>query len=390
MKKETLVNHPPRVDLPPENRAVVAPIYQTVKFEFEDLEQTLEYLNGGRQGFFYTRASNPTARQLELTLAQLQGREDCLTTSSGIGAMAQTLLALTKQGDHVLCFVETYGPTRYLVRNLLTRFGVIHTMLSIEDVAGVERTLASRPTRLLIFESPTNPVTKVADVAALTRLARAHGALTVLDNTFAGLHQHGQYDIDLFVHSLTKFASGAGDVMGGAVIARSELIRALRADFSTLGGVLDPHAAFLIQRGLKTYFARYRAQSATAGRIAELLVAHSAVERVHYPGLPSHPQYALARTQMAEAGSIVTFDLRGGAVAAARFVDALGLFALTPSLGSTESLVLAPQMMTLRDLSPEQRRISGIGPGTVRLAIGLEDGEDLAADVVRALEAAAV
>ena len=388
MKKETLVNHPPRVDLSPENRPIVAPIYQTVKFEFEDLEQTLEYLNGGRQGFFYTRASNPTARQLELTLAQLQGREDCLTTSSGIGATAQTLLALTKQGDHVLCFVETYGPTRYLVRNLLTRFGVAHTMLSIEDVAGVERTLASRPTRLLIFESPTNPVTKIADIAALTRLARAHGALTVLDNTFAGLHQHGEYDIDLFVHSLTKFASGAGDVMGGAVIARSELVRALRADFGALGGVLDPHAAFLIQRGLKTYFARYRAQCATAQRIAELLAAHSAVERVHYPGLPSHPQYALARAQMKEAGSIVTFELRGGAVAAARFVDALELFSLTPSLGATESLVVAPQMMTVRDLSPEQRRISGIGPGTVRLALGLEDGEDLAADVTHALEAA--
>ncbi|MGH8218958.1 MAG: trans-sulfuration enzyme family protein [Steroidobacteraceae bacterium] len=389
MKKETRVNHPPHVDLPPENRAVVAPIYQTVKFEFGDLEQTLEYLNGARRGFFYTRTSNPTTRQLELTLAQLQGREECLTTASGIGAIAQTLLALTKQGDHVLCFIESYSPTRYLVRSLLARFGVAHTMLSIEDVAGMERALASRPMRLLIFESPTNPVTKIADIGALTKLARAHGALTVLDNTFAGPHQHGEYDIDVFVHSLTKFASGAGDVMGGAVIARSELIRSLRADFAALGGALDPHAAFLIQRGLKTYFVRYRAQCATAQRIAELLAAHSAVERVHYPGLPSHPQYALARAQMKDAGSIVSFDLRGGAQAAGRFVDALELFALTPSLGSTESLVVAPQMMTLRDLSPEQRRHSGIAPGTVRLAIGLEDGEDLAADVARALEAAA-
>ena len=388
MKKETSVNHPPRVDLPPGNRAVVAPIYQTVKFEFEDLEQTLEYLNGGRPGFFYTRASNPTVRQLELTLAQLQGREDCLTTSSGIGAIAQTLIALTKQGDHILCFIETYGPTRYLVRNLLARFGVAHSMLSIEDIEGAGRVLASRPTRLVVFESPTNPVTKIADIETLTKLARARGALTVLDNTFAGLHQHGEYDIDVFLHSLTKFASGAGDVMGGAVIARSELIRGLRADFGTLGGVLDPHAAFLIQRGLKTYFVRYSAQCAAAQRIAELLAAHAAVERVHYPGLSSHPQYALARAQMREPGSIVTFDLRGGAEAAGRFVNALELFALTPSLGSTESLVVAPQMMTVRDLSPEQRRLAGIGPGTVRLAIGLEEGEDLAADVTRALEAA--
>jgi len=176
--------------------------------------------------------------------------------------------------------------------------------------------------------------------------------------------------------------------MGGAVIARNELIRGMRTDFGVLGGVLDPHAAFLIQRGLKTYFVRYRAQCATAQRIAEMLTAHSAVERVHYPGLPSHPQYGLARAQMREAGSIVTFDLRGGPQAAGRFVDALELFTLTSSLGSTESLVVAPQMMTVRDFSPEQRRLSGVSPGTVRLAIGLEDAEDLAGDVLRALDAA--
>jgi cystathionine beta-lyase/cystathionine gamma-synthase len=388
MKKETRVSHPPAVELPPGNRPVVAPIYQSVKFEFEDLEQTLEYLRGERPGFFYSRASNPTTRQLEVTLAELQGREDCLTTSSGVGAVAQLLLALTQQGDHVACFVETYNPTRYLIRRLLGRFGIAHTMLSIEDLTGLERTLASRPTKLVIFESPTNPVTKVADIAAITRLAQAHGALTVIDNTFAGLHQHGEYDVDIFVHSLTKYASGTGDVMGGAVIARGEIIRSLRADFGVLGGVLDPHSAFLIQRGLKTYFVRYRAQCASAQLIAELIAAHPVVQRVHYPGLPSHPHHQLARAQMREFGSIVTFDLAGGEPAA-RFVDALELFALTASLGSTESLVVAPQMMSVRELTPEQTRMSAVTPGTVRLSIGLEDPEDLAADVSRALAAAA-
>ncbi len=388
MKKETRVNHPPRVDLDPDNRPVVAPIYQSVKFEFESLEQTLEYLHGERRGFFYSRASNPTTRQLEVTLAELQGREDCLTTGSGVAAIAHLLLALTRQGDHLICFIETYNPTRYLIRRLLGRFGVTHTMLSIEDLPGVERVLASQRTRLVLFESPTNPVTKVADIAALTRLARAHGALTVLDNTFAGVHQHGEYDIDVFVHSLTKYVSGAGDVMGGAVIASGDVIRGLRADFGVLGGVLDPHAAFLIQRGLKTYFVRYRTQCATAERIAERLAAHPGVERVHYPGLPSHPQHALARAQMREFGSIVAFDLRGGPEAAARFVDALELFALTPSLGSTESLVVAPQMMSGGDLTVEQARLSAVTPGTVRLSIGLEDPDDLAEDVARALAAA--
>lgn len=388
MKRETRVNHPPSADPPAGNRPVVPPIYQSVKFEFDDLDATLAYLEGRRPGYFYTRASNPTTRQLELTLAELQGREDCLATGSGVAALANLLIGLTRQGDHVVCFIETYGPTRYLIRRLLGRFGVTHSLLSIEDLAGVERALAAQPTRLLLFESPTNPVTKVADIETLTRLAHRHGALAVLDNTFAGLHQHGDYDIDVFVHSLTKYASGAGDVMGGAVIARSEIIRGLRSDFGVLGAVLDPHAAFLIQRGLKTYFVRYRAQCATAGRIAEQLAAHAAVGRVHYPGLASHPAHALAAAQMRDFGTVVAFDLRGGPAAAARFVDALELFALTPSLGSTESLVVAPQMMSSRDLDEEQVRLSGLTPGTVRLSIGLEDPDDLADDVAQALEAA--
>ena len=387
MKKSTRVNHPPPVDLAADNHAVVAPIYQSVKFEFDTLVETERYLRGERPGFFYTRASNPTTRQLELLLAELQGREECLVTASGVGAIAQALLALTKQGDHILCFVETYNPTRYLVRRLLGRFGVTHTMLSIEDTAGIERALAAHPTRLVWFESPTNPVTKVADIPEITRLARKAGALVVMDNTFAGLHQHGEYDIDVFVHSLTKYASGAGDVLGGAVIGRGELIRSLRTDFGALGGTLDPHAAYLILRGLKTYFVRYKAQSASAQHIAEALACHPAVARVHYPGLPSHPQHALARAQMRDFGTIVSFDLKGGAEASSRFADALELFAMAASLGSTESLVVTASMMGGRDLTADQQAASAITEGTVRLSIGLEDVDDLVADVSQALSA---
>ena len=385
MKKRTRVNHPPQVEVPADNRALVAPIYQTVKFEFDDLDETMRFLQGGRPGFFYSRTSNPTTRQLELTLAELQGREECLTTASGIAAVSQTLISLTKQGDHILCFVETYNPTRNVIRRLLSRFGVTFTMLSIEDVAGIERVLTTQPTRLVVFESPTNPVTKIADIAAITRLARAKGALTVLDNTFAGLHQHGEFDVDVFVHSLTKYASGAGDVMGGAVIAKAELIRQMRHDFGSMGGALDPHAAFLIQRGLKTYFLRYSAQCASALRVAELLAGHAAVERVRYPGLPAHPQHALAKAQMKEFGTVVTFDLKGGLEAGKRFCEALELFAMAASLGSGESLVMAPQMMRNRELTPEQQKAAAVGEGTVRLSIGLEDIEDLLEDVSQAL-----
>jgi cystathionine beta-lyase/cystathionine gamma-synthase len=388
MKKPTLVNHPPVVELPPGNRPLVAPIYQSVKFEFENLAETERYLRGERPGFFYTRTANPTNRQLELLLAELQGRDDCLVTASGVGAIAETLLALTRAGDHILCFVETYNPTRYLIRRVLARFGVTHTMLSIEDTAGIERALQAQPVRLVFFESPTNPLTRIADIGALVRAARAAGALTVMDNTFAGFHQHGEYEVDVFVHSLTKYASGAGDVLGGAVIARAELIRTLRSDFSALGGTLDPHAAFLILRGMRSYFLRYQAQAASALRIAQLLASHAAVARVHYPGLPTHPQHELAARQMRDFGSIVSFDLRGGEAAGRRFADALELFALTPSLGSGESLIVTAHIMGARELDAEQQRISGVTPGTVRLSIGLEDLDDLIEDVTRALAAA--
>ena len=388
MRKTTRVNHPPPVELPAGNRAVVAPIYQSVKFEFDTVAETETYLRGGRAGFYYTRASNPTTRQLELLLAELQGRDDCLVTASGVGAIAQTLLALANQNDHIICFVETYNPTRYLIRRLLARFAVTHTLLGIEDLAGVERVLAERPTRLVFFESPTNPVTRIADIAALTTLARAAGALTVMDNTFAGFHQHGDFEVDVFVHSLTKYASGAGDVMGGAVIARGELIRAMRSDFAMLGGTLDPHAAFLILRGLKTYFVRYQAQCASAARIAQYLAGHAAVARVHYPGLPTHPQHALAARQMQDFGSIVSFDLKGGASAARRCADSLQLFALAASLGSTDSLVMTAQTLGRGELTAEQQRISAITEGTVRLSIGLEDTDDLLADLASALDTA--
>jgi len=387
MKKPTRVNHPPRIDLAPDNHPVVAPIYQTVKFEFDSLDETMKSLRGERPGFFYTRASNPTTRQLEMTLAELQGREDCLVTASGVGAIAQTLIALTKAGDHIICFIETYNPSRYLIRRLLGRFGVTNTMLSIEDIEGVQRTLAAQPTKLVFFESPTNPVTKIADIAALTRLARAKGAITVMDNTFAGFHQHGELDVDVFVHSLTKYASGTGDVMGGAVIGSAALIRSMRTDFGALGGSLDPHAAFLVQRGLKTYFVRYRQQCANAMKVAEVLAGSPAVERVHYPGIPTHPQFALANAQMKEFGTIVSCDFKGGAQAGNRFAESLKLFYLTASLGSTESLVVAPQMMRGRDLTAEQLRMSGVTEGTVRLSVGIEDIDDLVEDIQQALAA---
>jgi cystathionine beta-lyase/cystathionine gamma-synthase len=385
MKEKTRLVHAPQTLPPEDNRALVAPIYQSVKFEHSTVAETLRSLRGEKEGFFYSRSANPTTRQLELTLAGLQGREDAIVCASGVGAIAQTLLGLLKSGDHVLCFVETYAPTRTLLKRTLHRYGVRHTMLSIEDDAGIERVLKSTPTRLVIFESPTNPVTRIADIAHITRQARAAGALTVLDNTLAGLHQHGDTDVDLFIHSLTKYASGHGDVMGGAVIGSAELLRWLRPDFVLLGGVLDPHAAWLIQRGLKTYMMRYEAQSESALRIAQYLEAHDRISRVHYPGLARHPRHELAARQMRHFGTVVSFDLRAGAAAGDRFADALALFAIAASMGSPESLIIPPGLMGPHDLPPDLAALSGIDPGTVRLSIGLEDPDDLIADIEQAL-----
>jgi cystathionine beta-lyase/cystathionine gamma-synthase len=387
MKEKTRLVHPPQVAVPPENLPLVAPIYQSVKFEHDTVAETLASLRGEKQGFFYSRSANPTTRQLERTLADLQGREEAIVCASGVGAIAQTLLGLLKSGDHVLCFVETYAPTRALIRRVLARFGVRHTMLSILDDAGIERVLKSTPTRLVIFESPTNPINRIADIGHITRLARSSGALTLLDNTLAGFHQHGDTDVDLFLHSLTKYASGHGDVMGGAVIGSSELIRRLRPEFTLLGGVLDPHAAWLVQRGLKTYQFRYEAQCAAALAVAQYLASHAKVARVHYAGLPGHARHELAQRQMRHFGTIVSFDLRAGSGAGDRFADQLKLFAIAASMGSPESLIIPPGLMGPPDLPVELAGLSGIDPGTVRLSLGLEDPEDLLADIGQALDA---
>src|SRR5277367_1447034 len=285
MKKNTLVNPPAAVPVAVDNRPLVAPIYQSVKFSFDDTGETQRYLHGEREGFFYSRQANPTLKQLQLLLAQLQGRDDCLLTGSGVATIAASLLSLCKQGDHILAFVESYGPTRYIVQHLLAKFGVTHTLLSIEDLEGIERVLRDTPTRLAVFESPTNPVTKIADIEHLTLHARRAGALTVLDNTFAGFHNHGAYDIDIYLHSLTKYASGHGDVMGGAIISNDALISQMRKDIGTMGPTLDPHAAFLIQRGMRTYFLRYERQCANAFAVSQFLKSHRHVKQVFYPGL---------------------------------------------------------------------------------------------------------
>lgn len=385
MKTNTFTNHPPSVTVAPDNLPLVAPIYQSVKFAFDDVYEAERHGRGEREGYAYSRIDNPTLQLLQQTLATLQGRTHCLLAPSGVAAVSLTLQALCQQGDHLIMFAEGYGPTRVMVKRVLARYGVRHTVLSIEDHQGIAQILSTTPTRLMVFESPTNPMLKVADLGFLCKLAQQHGCVTVMDNTLAGLHSHGQYPVDVFVHSLTKYANGHGDVLAGAVIMNEALHAQLHPEFIAMGAMLDPHAAFLIQRGLKTYGLRYERACQNALAIAEFLAHHPAVGAVHYPGLTSHPQHQLARQQSADGGGVVTFTLAGTTEQANECVQKLQLFKLASSLGSTESLVLPPSMLQARDLKAEQRAWAGITDTTIRLSIGIEDISDLLSDLTQAL-----
>ncbi len=215
MKSDTKVNHATQDTLPGDNHPLVPPLHRSVKYTFPSLEETERAFRSEREGFFYARYGNPTTRQLETLLAELQHREGALATSSGMSAIATCLFSLLRQGDHILMFIESYRPSRYFVRNMLGRFGVTHSLLSIHDHDAIAEAAKREETRVILFESPTNPITRIADIEFITRTARENRLLTILDNTFAGFHNHGQYPIDIYLHSLTKFASGHGDAMGG-------------------------------------------------------------------------------------------------------------------------------------------------------------------------------
>jgi cystathionine beta-lyase/cystathionine gamma-synthase len=385
MKKETRVTHQPDVELPEGNSSVIRPVYRSVKFTYPNIEASMTH-EARERGFDYTRDSNPTTRQLELLAAELQDRDDAIAAASGMAAIWLALLGNLQSGDRVVIFVESYRPTRVAVRNMLPRFRIEHTMVGVHDLDAIERAFADPATKLAVFEAPTNPMLQVPDIAAIVELAQRHSVITVLDNTFAGLHNHGTFGIDYFVHSLTKYANGHGDVMGGIVIGEKRRIRALRPQAVNLGATMDPGVSYLMLRGLRTYYLRYRRHSENALAVAEFLAKRGEVERVYYPGLPSDPNHGLAARQMQDFGGVVTFDLRADKEKTWAFIDALEIFATTASLGSTDSLVAPCKLYLGGDLSAEELARAGIGDGTVRLAVGIEHADDLIADLAQALE----
>jgi cystathionine beta-lyase/cystathionine gamma-synthase len=383
MKKETRVTHQPKVELPDGNRSLVDPVYRSVKFTFPTIESGMT-VEARRDGFDYMRDANPTTRQLERLSAELQDRDDAVCVASGMAAVWLSVVGNLSAGDRIVFFVECYRPIRTMIRERLKHFGISFSMLSVHDHAAIAKEFAKEDTKLLIFEAPTNPMLQVPDISAIVALAKQHDVTTVLDNTFAGLHNHGQYDIDYYVHSLTKYAGGHGDVMGGAVITNQANIGKLKPWAINMGSTMDPGAAFLILRGLRTYYLRYRRHSETALVLAESLQSHAHVKRVFYPGLADDQGHALAQQQMDECGGVLSFDLDADKERTWAFIDALELFLTTSSVGSTESLVAPVKHYFARDLSAEECARAGINDGTVRLSVGLEHPDDLMADLEQA------
>jgi cystathionine beta-lyase/cystathionine gamma-synthase len=384
MKKQTRVTHPREIKLLDGNESVVSPVYRSVKFTYPTIAES-RTAEAKQHGFDYTRDSNPTTRELELLAAELQDRDDAIAVGSGMASIWLSLLGNLATGDRVVIFVESYRPNRIAVRRFLPKLGIEFTMLSVHDLEAIERTFAREDTKLVLFEAPTNPMLQVPDLEAIVTLAKRHDVITVLDNTFAGLHNHGRYGIDYFVHSMTKYANGHGDVMGGVVIGDKARMRAIKPLAVNMGSTLDPGAAFLVLRGLKTYYLRYERHSSNALALARYLGTRREVEKVFYPGLPTDPGHALARQQMSDFGGVLSFDLRANQEQTWAFIDALELFVTTASLGSTDSLVSPVKLFLGSDLSAEEQARAQIKESTVRFAVGLEHVDDLIADVDQAL-----
>jgi methionine-gamma-lyase len=373
--------------------ALVPPIHLSATFAFPDTDDGMRRFSGDAAGYVYTRIANPTLALLEARLASLESGAAAVVFGSGMGAITATLWTLLAPGDEVLVDTTLYGCTFAFLHHGLARFGVQIRHADLTDANALAAHIGPR-TRLVYFESPANPNMRLVDIAAVCAAARQRGVLVAVDNTYCSpyLQRPLELGADIELHSATKYLGGHGDLTAGAAIFRNaEVAQRVRLQGlkDLTGAVLSPQDAFLVLRGLKTLALRMRQHCANAQAVAEALVAHPAVEVVHYPGLASFPQYALARRQMTLPGGMVAFELRGGLSAGKRFLDALQLVTRAVSLGDAESLAQHPASMTHSTYTADERRAHGISEGLVRLSAGLEDTDDLLADVRQALDAAA-
>jgi methionine-gamma-lyase len=375
-----------------EQGALTPPIFMTSTYAFESAEAGSEMFRGERPGYIYGRTRNPTQALLEERIASLEGGEAGLALASGIGALSSTLWTLVSAGDEVVIDHILYGNTFAFFTRGLTRFGVSVRVADLSDPASLERVL-TRKTKIVYFETPANPNLRVIDIAQVSSIAKAVGAMPIVDNTFAtpALQRPLEHGASLVLHSATKYLGGHGDLLGGMVVGPVETIERIRgAGLRVLtGATLSPFNAFLILRGLKTLDMRMERHSRSAQRIAETLSEHPSVTWVSYPGLATFPQYSLARRQMDRPGGLIAFELAGGARTGMAFMNSLELVTRAVSLGDAETLVQHPATMTHATYSPAERKTHGISDDLLRLSVGLEDPEDIIHDIIQALDVAA-
>jgi methionine-gamma-lyase len=367
--------------------AVNVPIYLSSTFAFRDADHGAALFAGTEQGWIYTRIGNPTTHVLELNAAGLEGGAGAVATSSGLGAVSTIYMAILDAGAHVVSTASVYGPSRGLLEKHYARFGTRATFVDSSDLDNVRR--AMRPeTRLVYVESPSNPAMQVTDIAGAAQIAHEHGALLAVDNTFASPYLQLPLELgaDIVLHSVTKYINGHADVVGGLLVAKDPAVaKRLREVMIATGCNMDPHQAFLVLRGLKTLGIRVERAQAGAAAIARWLEGQPKVESVRYIGLPSHPQHELARRQMKGFGSMIAFELKGGLEAGKKLMNHVRLATLAVSLGGVESLIEHPASMTHASMSKEARKEAGFTDGLVRYSVGIEDVDDLIADLEQAL-----
>jgi O-succinylhomoserine sulfhydrylase len=362
-------------------------LFLTSSYVFENAAQAAERFGGG-EGMVYTRYTNPTVDMFQDRLAALEGGESCVATGSGMAAILATAMVHLKAGDHVVCSNAVFGATIQLFSTLLGRFGVETTYVSPTRIEEWRDAIRAN-TRLLYLETPSNPLTEIADLEQLSKLARKAGALLVVDNVFCTpvLQRPLELGADIVVHSATKYIDGQGRVMGGAVVGSRKLVGDPMTVFlRTAGPTLSPFNAWVLLKGLETLELRVRAQSAAALELARWLEGHPAVARVYYPGLESHPQHRLAKRQQKGSGAIVSFDVKGAKAAAWRVIDSTRLISITGNLGDVKTTITHPATTTHGRISPAARAAAGITDGLIRLSVGLEAVEDLQADLSRGLK----
>lgn len=361
-------------------------LYLTSSFVFENAAQAARRFSGEEAGNVYSRFSNPTVSAFEQRLAALEGAEACVATASGMSAIMALVLAHLKQGDHIVTANSLFGATVQLFNNILARCGITVSYVPLNDPAAWEAAITPQ-TRLFFLETPSNPLTELADIAALSAIAKAHDILLAVDNCFCTpiLQRPLALGADLVVHSATKYIDGQGRVLGGAVCGPKHLTDEVFKYLRTAGPTLSAFNAWVLLKGLETLQLRMHAQSAAALELAQWLQAHPKVARVYYPGLPSHPQHALAQRQQASGGAVVSFEVRGAREEAWTVVDQCRLLSITANLGDTKTTITHPASTTHGRISAEARAAAGISEGLLRVAVGLEAVADLQADLDRGL-----